>query len=74
MVCGILVPQPGMGPSPPASEAQSPKHWTTQKVTIIVLITLLQESNGVLSHGPKVSLKTVSLATAEQRVRLNEMK
>ena len=27
--CGILVPQPGIEPAPPAWEAQSLNHWTT---------------------------------------------
>ena len=27
---GILVPQPKIGPVPPAVEAQSPNHWTTR--------------------------------------------
>ena len=30
--CGILVPQPGMEPVPPAAEAQSPNHWTAREV------------------------------------------
>ena len=30
--CGILVPQPGMEPVPPALGAQSPNLWTTREV------------------------------------------
>ena len=30
--CGILVPQPGTEPVPPAVEAQSLNHWTTREV------------------------------------------
>ena len=30
-VVGILVPQPGMEPAPPALETQSPNHWTTRE-------------------------------------------
>ena len=30
-VCGILVPQPGIKPVPPAVEARSPNHWTTRE-------------------------------------------
>ena len=30
--CGILVPQPGIRPVPPALEAQSLSHWTARKV------------------------------------------
>ena len=32
--CGILVPQPGIEPAPPAVEAQSPNHWTAREVPI----------------------------------------
>ena len=32
MACGILVPQPGIEPVPPALEAQSLNHWTTREV------------------------------------------
>ena len=30
--CGILVPQPGIEPVPPAVEVWSPDHWTTREV------------------------------------------
>ena len=30
--CGILVPQPGVEPMPPAVEAWSLSHWTTREV------------------------------------------
>ena len=30
--CGILVPQPGIEPVPPALEAQSLNHWSTREV------------------------------------------
>ena len=29
--CGILVPQPGIEPMPPAVEAQCPNHWTVKE-------------------------------------------
>ena len=32
MACGILVPQPGIEPMPPALEAQSFNHWTAREV------------------------------------------
>ena len=32
MACGILVPQPGIAPVPPALEALSLNHWTTREV------------------------------------------
>ena len=31
VACGILVPQPGMEPGPPAVEARSPNHWTARE-------------------------------------------
>ena len=31
MACGILVPQPGMEPRPPAVKAPSPNHWTDRE-------------------------------------------
>ena len=30
--CGILVPQPGIEPVPPALEVQSLNHWTAREV------------------------------------------
>ena len=33
--CGILVPQPGIEPVPPALEAQSLNHWTAREVPIV---------------------------------------
>ena len=35
---GILVPQPGIEPSPPALEAQSLNHWTTREVPYYTII------------------------------------
>ena len=32
MACGILVPRPGIEPTPPAVEGQSLNHWTTRGV------------------------------------------
>ena len=32
VACGILVPQPGIKPAPPAVEAQSLNHWITREV------------------------------------------
>lgn len=31
MARGMLVPQPGMEPTPPAMEVKSPNHWTARK-------------------------------------------
>ena len=32
VACGILVPQPGIKPAPPALEVWSLNHWTTREV------------------------------------------
>lgn len=32
VACGVLVPQPGVEPAPPAVEVQSLNHWTTKEV------------------------------------------
>ena len=34
MVCGILVPRPGIKPMSPAVEEQSPNHWTVGEVLV----------------------------------------
>ena len=34
MAYGILVPQPGIEPVPPALEAQRVNHWTTRDVPV----------------------------------------
>ena len=38
---GILVPQPGIEPVPPAGEVQSPKHWTAKEVSHQVILFIL---------------------------------
>ena len=38
MVCGILVPRPGMEPMPPAGEAQSLNYLTTRNVPELMLL------------------------------------
>ena len=35
-LCGILVPQPGIKPAPPALEAWSLNHWTTREVPQLI--------------------------------------
>ena len=34
MLCRTLVPHPGIEPTPPAVEAQSPNHWTTREFPV----------------------------------------
>ena len=38
LACGILVPWPGIKPTPPALEAQSLNHWTNREVPIIIFL------------------------------------
>ena len=40
---GILVPQPGTEPAPPALEVWSLKHWTTRQVPLKVSLTIGEE-------------------------------
>ena len=34
VLCRTLVPHPGIEPTPPAVEAQSPNHWTTREFPV----------------------------------------
>ena len=55
MVCGILVPQPGIEPEPPALEAQSLNHGSTKEVPRISLLRLvesLSDSTDCCSQEP----------------------
>ena len=38
---GILVPQPGIEPVPPAVEARSPNPWTAREVLIQIVLKLI---------------------------------
>ena len=35
--CGILVPRPGIEPTPPALEAESLNHWTAREVPLYTI-------------------------------------
>ena len=39
-VCGILVPRPGIEPTPPAVEAWIFNHWTTSEVLLCILFEM----------------------------------
>ena len=39
--CGILVPQPGVRPGPPALEVWSLNHWTTREVPDLIVFNSL---------------------------------
>ena len=53
--CGILVPQPGIEPSPPLLEGQSTNHWTTREVPHRTLLKGWAECKGW--HTPSWFLK-----------------
>ena len=43
--CAILVPQPGIKPTPPALEVKSFNHWTTREVLYVKLNETVQKEN-----------------------------
>ena len=47
VACGILVPQLGIEPKPPALEAQSPNHWTIREVPLLKMIKEAPEIGSV---------------------------
>ena len=51
MPCGILIPQSGTEPWPPALGAQSPNHWTTRDVLDSTFKGSLVTSLPALSFG-----------------------
>ena len=58
--CGVLDPQPGIEPKPPALEAQNLSHWTTREVPSIALFLLLTlpswEALATHPHWSKASI------------------
>ena len=48
--CGILVPQPGIEPTPPAVEVQSVNHWTTREVPFIVIFICISLMTNDVEH------------------------
>ena len=51
MVCGILVPRPGIEPTPPALEVWSLNHWTTREVpNVFILRRVMLKYLGVKCH------------------------
>ena len=61
MACGILVPQPGIEPAPPAVEARRPNHWTTREVPKESCLKYQQYHNQQLFTG--ISFPTVFSST-----------
>ena len=51
--CGIIVPHPGIEPSPPALEAQSLNHQTARKVPLIQFLSQARPNHGVERGGRK---------------------
>ena len=45
MACGILVPPPGIEPTPPAVEVQSLNYWTTVEVSRHLLSLQILDGN-----------------------------
>ena len=41
LVCGILVPQPGIQSMSPVVEVQRLNHWTTREVLLELLLSLI---------------------------------
>ena len=53
VACGILVPQPGMEPVPPAVEGWSPNLWTAREFSRKpFLILSIHPTTDVLGSGP----------------------
>ena len=43
MLCGTLVPPPGIEPASPALEARSVNHWTAREVQVSTFSIYIQE-------------------------------
>ena len=43
LACGILVPQRGIKPTPPAVEARSLNHWTTRETPRLLLLIIRKD-------------------------------
>ena len=71
--CGILVPQPGIEPMPPAAEAQSPNHWTTREFPLLLLFS--HPSDWLVFITPRTleGLPGAQIGTC-RRVRLSHAK
>ena len=59
--CGILVPQPGIQPVPPAVEAQSPNPWTTREFPYLCFFVVVLFFNIYLLAAPGLSCSTQDL-------------
>ena len=63
-VCGILDPQPGIKPMPPALEAWRPNHRTAREVPYKVLLLIYLGHIGILV--PQSGIKPTPLALEVQ--------
>ena len=48
--CGILAPQPGIEPVPPALEARSLNHWTAREFPSVSLFSTVSGRKHVSKH------------------------
>ena len=64
MACGILVPQPGMEPAPPAVEVQSLNHWTTREVPDFIVFKCI-------SYMTEGKMQKASIYTCERETILD---
>ena len=73
MACGILVPQPGMEPVPPALEAWSLIHWTSREVLreILGLHILVLSGVPVCDGSPSDILLHISNILILQKMSSN---
>ena len=64
VACGILVPQPGTKPAPPAVEAQSLNHWTTREVP---RVTLGEQGSDVIRAAGEKEKITLGLGRRQSK-------
>ena len=63
MACGILVPGPGMEPTPPALEAWGINHWLTRKSNkMIILKQPHEQGNAVVLYMTEGDLRIGSIS------------
>ena len=61
VLCGILVPQQGIRPMPPALEAWSLNHWTTREVPPHTFFTCYLQRVFIPASNMKVDKESISI-------------